>query len=418
MIDPELRSIVHRRIESLAPYYLSALSDLVRIPSTVGRERPAQELVADLARAAGFDTEVWDVDRDALAADPRTGFADGGGASRPNVTGIRYGTGGGRSLAISGHVDVVPPGPLEAWTSDPFSGAVADGRLWGRGALDMKAGLMAAIHASHAVLGSGLALRGDLVFESVIEEECTGNGTLAARLRGPTTDAAIIPELTHEEIQTATLGVVWFEIVTFGRSGYVGRAGSSVSAIDVALAVIDTLRTLPDEWNESFDHPSYEGLRPFTLNVGTFEAGDWPSSVPIECHVGCRMSFPIGWPVDRAKAAITARIRSSTKSSTHSGPDLPRIRWHGFQAAGWSVDRDEPIVQVVAQALERITGEAPRFGRMLGTADARYFGDVGVPAVYLGPSGNGQHEPDESVDLASVSRITHALAEAIIDWCG
>jgi acetylornithine deacetylase len=328
------------------------------------------------------------------------------------------GQGGGRSLVLSGHVDVVPIGERSAWTRDPFGAVEEDGRLYGRGALDMKGGLVAALHAIAALRASGVPLRGDLVFESVIEEEATGNGALAARLRGPTTDGAIIPELSGERMLTATLGVVWAELSTVGRSAYVGQAGAAVNAIDLMLHLLDGVRTLPDELNARFHHPAYaESGAPLTLNVGTIEGGDWPSSVPLACRAGIRFSFPIGWPVERARAALVDRVHEIAVGHAWLREHPPMIRWHGFQAAGWDIDPGSPVVETLAAAIGQETHAPAVVGALYGAADARYFADAGIPAIYYGPSGDGQHGPDEWVELASVARVTRVLARAALAWC-
>lgn len=190
-------------METLWPTYLQALQDVIRLPSLVGDERPAQERVAELAASAGLGVDLWDVDPATLANHPDYAPVDGGEEPRPNVTATLAGTGGGRSLAISGHIDVVSAEPHGQWQHDPWGATIADGRMYGRGTLDMKGGLIAGLCAIDAVRRRHGALAGDLVFESVIEEECSGNGTLAARLRGPDVDAAIIPEVSGEDVQIA-----------------------------------------------------------------------------------------------------------------------------------------------------------------------------------------------------------------------
>ena len=178
---PELADALDR----LWPGYQSVLAGLIRIPSLLGDEAAAQRYLAAAAADAGMDVELWDVDPGELSADPDYAAADGGAVVRPNLTAVLPGTGGGRSIAVSGHVDVVPLGPARMWTRDPWGAAVEDGRMYGRGTLDMKGGLVAGLLAIQAVRECYGALPGDIVFESVIEEECTGNGTLAARRHGP-----------------------------------------------------------------------------------------------------------------------------------------------------------------------------------------------------------------------------------------
>jgi acetylornithine deacetylase len=410
---------VHASLDALAPTYRGVLAGLVAIPSVVGAERPAQEYLRDVAAGAGLVPELYEVDRAAFADDPRAGMADGGAEPRPNLVATLGGGGGGHSLTLSGHVDVVPVGDLEGWSRDPYSASIEDGRLHGRGSLDMKGGLVAALHAVAALRHAGVPLAGDLVFESVIEEEATGNGALAARLRGPSTDGAIIPELSDERLLVATLGVIWAEITTRGHSAYVGRAGESVNAIDVMQRLLAGLRQLPETLNEAFDHPAYDGIEaPLTLNVGTIEGGDWPSSVPLTCRAGVRFSYPIGWSIRDAKRALEERVSEIAAEDVWMRDHAPAIRYHGFVAEGWDIGSDEPVVRAVMDAVSAETGEPAETGPLLGAADARFFRDAGIPAVYYGPSGEGQHGPDEWVDLASVDRVARVLARTALAWCG
>jgi len=404
-------------LSDLDSTYRSALVDLVRIPSTLGNERLAQEFIRDRAIAAGLETELWDVDPDALRLDPRFALAYDGAELRPNVTGVVRGSGEGRSFALSGHIDVVSPEPVHLWRHDPWGGVVEAGRLYGRGALDMKGGLIAALHAIHAIHEAGVALRGDIFFESVIEEECTGNGMLAARLRGEPVDAALIPEITQEEVHVATVGVLWFELSFRGRPGYVGRAQESINAVDLAIHAIDSLRDLPAELNSQLNHPLYADYPDaLTLNIGTIHAGDWPSNVPQSCVVGVRCSFPPDWPAERAQTVIEARIHSISQAHPWLRENPPALRYHGFRAKGWSVGLDEPIVRLTASAYQAETGTDATVKPAFGTADARYFGDAGTPAVYFGPAGGNMHAPDEFVELQSVALVARVLARVVLGW--
>ncbi|MGV9194764.1 ArgE/DapE family deacylase [Microbacterium sp. MC2] len=417
--DPEARygATIESALDQLWPRYVELLSSLVQTPSLGGAEEPAQRLLASHAEKIGLETDLWTVDIEALTHHPDFATADHTALARPNVTAIMKGTGGGRSLTLSGHVDVVSTEPEHLWTDNPYSGAVVGDRLYGRGSMDMKGGLVAALLAIDAIRTAGVAPRGDIVFESVIEEESTGNGTLAARVRGPNTDAAIIPEITHEDVHIANPGVVWFEVTVRGRAAYVGLAGASVNAIEVATDLATFLRTLPAELNASFSHPAFDGYdSPLTLNVGTIRGGDWPSNVPLECVIGVRMAYPIGWSVDQAKQFVVDRIAAFGASHAWLAENPPQIRWHGFQARGYAIDPESPIVALLRSQVEAVSGEPARVTPMFGTADARYFGDVGVPATYYGPTGGGMHSPDEWVSLASVRRVAAVLARTAVEW--
>jgi acetylornithine deacetylase len=406
-------------LDELWPAYQGLLAGLIQIPSPSGSETEAQRYLAVAAAEAGLEVELWDVDPAELSEDPDYAAADACGSTRPNLTATLPGTRGGRSLAISGHVDAVPIQVRHLWTRDPFGAEVEDGRMYGRGAYDMKGGLIAGLLAVHAVRESRGALPGDVIYESVLEEECTGNGTLAARLRGPAVDAAIITECTAEDLQVASPGVLWFEVTVSGRSAYVGIAGASVNAIEVAMDLIAAVRQIPAELNRGFDHPAYRGYEnPLTLNVGTISAGDWPSSVPLECAVGFRLSVPLDWPAARARQYVTDYVAGFAAGHPWLAAHPPAVRWHGFQAHGYALAPDEPIVSMLASEVASVTGEPARISPLFGTADARYFLDRGIPACYYGATGGGMHSPDEWVDLASVRRVAGVLATTIIRWCG
>ena len=412
--SPDLAATLDR----LWPAYRSLLAGLIRIPSLLGTEARAQRYLATAAASVGLEVELWDVDPCTLSVDPGYATADGGEVARPNLTAILPGTGGGRSIAVSGHVDVVPIEPLRMWTHDPWGACVEDGRMYGRGALDMKGGLVAGLFAIHAIRDCYGALPGDIVFESVIEEECTGNGTLAARLRGPHVDAAIIPEVSGEDVQIANPGVLWFEVTVTGKPAYVGLAGASVNAIDVAIELVSALHEMPRELNRGFAHPAYSGYeQPLTLNVGTIRGGNWPSNVPLECVVGFRLAFPLDWSVQNAQRFVTDHIAGFAVGHPWLAEHPPTVRWHGFRAHGFSIAEDAPIVSLLMSVIAEMTGAPAFVSPMFGTADARYFADRLIPAVYYGPAGGGMHAPDEWVDLASVRRVGGVLANTIFRWC-
>lgn len=380
------------------------LSALVRTPSVLGAERPAQLLIARRLKAAGLQPSLVDVPVARAAADPSWAPVDRSYAGRPNVIATVPGTGGGRSLVINGHVDVVSPEPVGWWSAEPFSGRIDGGRLLGRGAYDMKGGLVAALWALESVRAAGPTLRGDVRFESVIEEECTGNGALAARLDAPRVDAAIIPESTNLEVFTETPVVLWVEVTVIGRPAYVGRPGEYVNAVERAVALIGRLR---------------EAVRaPLTLSVGTIRGGDWPSTVPLECSFTCRVSAPREWPVARARETMERLLAEAAAADPWLAEHRPTVTYPGFQAAGWSLgDAGAPIHALLGDVHAAVCGESLRHAPFPGTADGRYFAARGEPAIYYGPAGANQHAPDEWVDLDSVRLVARVLARTIVEWC-
>jgi acetylornithine deacetylase len=204
-----------------------------------------------------------------------------------------------------------------------------------------------------------------------------------------------------------------------GKPAYVGLAGASVNAIDVAMDVITGLKQLPAELNAQFSHPAYDAYdAPLTLNVGTISAGDWPSNVPLECRVGFRLAYPLQWSVQRGQEFVAKRLDEIAAAHPWLRERPPTLRWHGFRAHGFSIDVDEPIVALLTQTVAAETGAPARISPMFGTADARYFADSGIPAVYYGPAGGGMHAPDEWVAVDSFRRVVRVLARTITTWCG
>lgn len=388
------------------------LSALVRSPSVLGAERPAQLLIARRLKAAGIRPSLVDVPVERASSDPAWAPVERSYAGRPNVIATvpgsvgGSGAGGGRSLVLNGHVDVVSPEPTSWWSGDPFSGRVDGGRLLGRGAFDMKGGLVASLWALEAVLAADVALRGDVRFESVIEEECTGNGALAARLDAPRAAAAIIPECTGLEVFTETPVVLWVEVTVDGRPAYVGRPGEYVNAVERAVGLIGRLR---------------EGVTaPLTLSVGTIHGGDWPSTVPLACSFVCRVSAPREWPVVRARETVEGLVAAAAAADPWLADHPPAVTYPGFQAAGWSLAESggAPIRALLGEIHAAVAGQPLRDTPFPGTADGRYFAARGEPAIYYGPAGGNQHAPDEWVDLESVRLVARVQARTIVEWCG
>ena len=241
------------------------------------------------------------------------------------------GSGGGRSLTFNGHIDVVPVTPEHHWTHDPWGAEIADGRMYGRGAADMKAGVVAMLGAVRALRDAGL--RGDIRIETVIEEECTGNGAAACRARGPRTDAALIPEPFDHAALVAQVGVLWARVTVEGKAAHAERADQAENAALKALPVIEAIQALEAEVNAS------SALR-LNYNVGVVRAGDWASSVPEECVLEVRLAAQPGEDLEAVKARFEAAVDG-------------RVEWRGFHAHGFEISRDEPIFATLAQRAPR-----------------------------------------------------------------
>jgi acetylornithine deacetylase len=311
----------------------------------------------------------------------------------------------------------VPGEPLDWWSYDPWGGEIVDGRMYGRGALDMKSGLVAGLLAIQAVLDAGIERRGRIVFESVIEEECTGNGMLAQRIATGPVDAAIILEPTALTTWSATPGVIWFTVRVTGKPAYVGRAADYVNAVESAAALIGQLKAAAvPALNAAFTHPAFAQLdNPLTLSVGKIEGGVWPSSVPLECAFTCRMSHPIDWSFADVRAFVVEQVRAASQVDHWLAEHTPTVNFEGFRADGWEGDPENALNRALAAAHEAELGSPLQQSVFPGAADARYFG-ADEPVTYYGPTGGGIHGPDEYVEIESIRQTARTLARFIAEW--
>jgi acetylornithine deacetylase len=292
-----LEKKVLAEIDNLQDETISFLQALVQTPSMLGNERPAQEIVYRKLKSLGLPVEMWEPRLSDLCTQPNFAPVEWDYNNRPNVTCVWQGRGGGKSLAFNGHIDVVNPEPLWGWSYDPWGAQIIDNRMYGRGAADMKGGIAMMILAIQALIKSEVALKGDVFLETVIEEECGGNGSLACRLRGHAAkaDAAIVTEDTNLMIGIGELGVMWFRVRMKAHSGHVAFAHKSVNVIEASFILMQALRDLETEMNRQFSYPGFEMFEhPLNLNIGEINGGHWPSSIPVECSFVCRLSYEPG----------------------------------------------------------------------------------------------------------------------------
>ena len=396
------------------------LRGLVTRRSTLGDEALVQRFVAAELSALGLAVDAWEIDAAGLAELRGYGPVEWSFAGRPNVGARWSGAGGGRSLVLQGHIDVVPATPEHHWSRDPWGAEIAEGRMWGRGAADMKAGVAAMVYAVRALRDAGVRLRGDVSLVTVIEEECTGNGALSALARGYTGDAAIIPEPFGDQALEAQVGVLWARITVRGHGGHAERASEVQNAIAKAARVIDAVGELEAAANRAERHPAFEGeAHPLNYNVGVVRGGDWPSTVPEECVLEVRLgTYPGEHLPDvqaRFRSELTERVRDDPWLAEHP----PEVTFYAFQADGFAIARDAPIMQALAGAHRDLTGGELGYLSFTGTTDARFFNlFYDTPATCYGPLGGNLHAPDEWVDLESVRRVTKVLAATAMEWCG
>jgi acetylornithine deacetylase len=398
------------------------LAQLVRFPSINGQEAGAQDFMEETFREMGLKTERFEVRDSDLKDVPGYSPPVGQWTRHDNVVATHEPRhAGGRSLILNGHIDVVPVGAAELWSRPPFDPVVCQGRMFGRGAGDMKAGIAAYVAAFRALGSLGFQPAATVCLQSVVEEECTGNGALACLHRGFTADAAIIPEPFDHSILSAQVGVMWLSVEVFGKPAHVANAAEGINAIEAAFCLWNGLKTLQAEWNEPRNrHPAFAGLDdPIRFNLGRIEGGEWVSSVATRCMMELRCGFYPGVTAAQARAAVEARLAQTAQRDARLAGIVYRIRYAGFQAEGFVADATGPLFSALAAAHTRVTGSVPEFFASPATTDARVFNLYGnIPVTCYGPEAQNIHGIDESVSLESVRQTTRVLALFIARWCG
>jgi len=316
---------------------------------------------------------------------------------------------------------VVPAGPLDMWRTPPFQPVVKDGWLHGRGAGDMKSGTIAALYALDALKAAGLAPKGRIHLQSVIEEESTGLGALSTLHRGYRADACLIPEPTDGRLYRAQVGVVWFRLKVRGLPVHVAHAGTGSNAIKAAYHLIQALEGLEAEWNErARTHPAFAGVpHPLNFNPGIIKGGDWASSVPAWCDVDCRIAILPGWKVADAQAEIVACVETAARTHPFLAENPPQVVWSGFLSPGYELTGAAESEAMLAAAYRAVCGGALEEAASTALTDTRFYGlDYGIPAFCFGARAENIHGFNERVELESLKKVTKTIALFIAGWCG
>lgn len=399
---------------------VSFLRELIAIRSLGGQERAAQDEVAAAMREIELEVDDWDLDLPELRKHPMFATEVERTEGR-GVVGTLKGTGGGRSLILNGHVDVVPPGDPGNWRFPPWEGAVHDGRVYGRGAVDMKGGLACALFAVKAIQDAGVRLRGPLLVESVIGEEDGGIGTLATCLRGYRADGAVVVEPTELKVAPSQAGALTFRITVPGLSAHACVREEGVSAIEKFVPIHAALLELERERNRGVQDPLYRRYRlPFALSLGRVQAGNWSSSVPESLVAEGRYGVALGEDPDAARRSFEAAVGRAAASDSWLREHPPKVEWWGGQFHPAAIPPDHPLPTEVVRAFAEATGAATSLEGMTYGSDMRLLVHVGkTPAVLFGPGDVRQaHRPDESVGLVDLRATVRTLALTALRFCG
>ncbi|MDR6883958.1 peptidase [Bacillus sp. 3255] len=418
---PDLRGLVHAWIADHRDEGTALLQRMVRMASTQGNEQEVQLLVAERLRGLGMDVEMWEPDGEELAGHPYFCSPRSRFAGSPNVAGVWKGAGGGRSLLLNGHVDVVPEGERGQWRHDPYSGQVAGGKLYGRGATDMKGGNAAIMLALGAIQGLGLKLKGDVIVQSVVEEESGGAGTLAAIVKGYRADGALIPEPTNMRIFPKQQGSMWFRVTVKGRSAHGGTRYEGVSAIEKSVKVIEHIRELERVRNDRITDPLYANNPiPIPINLGVIQGGNWPSSVPDSVKLEGRMGVAPEELLEEAKAEMRTWMERLPQADPWFAEHPPELEWFGAQWVPGSVDPAHPLMEVLIRQYREVQREEPAIEASPWGTDGGLLTLLGeTPCIIFGPGiTQAAHYPNEHIVLDDLFAAAEIIALTLIHWCG
>lgn len=420
-LDQNTRDRILTAVDEAFDAQIAFTQELVRHPSLRTQESSAQQLLFKAMQQRGLEMDRWELDADEIAAHPGAGAITVPYEDVVNVVGTwNPQNDTGRSLILNGHIDVVPEGPAEQWSASPWDSYVKDGWLYGRGSGDMKAGLAANLFAFDAVRTAGFEPTGRIHLQSVVEEECTGNGSLAAHLRGYKADAVIISEPEEDMLVRANVGVIWFRLEVAGKPTHPREMLSGFNAIDAAYHVVGQLRALEAEWNtERATHPHFEDLdHPINLNMGEIRGGDWPSSVPAWCQVDLRVALYPGLSAESVWKQIT-ELLESIKVDERGNAIEAKAAKTGFFAEGYVLEEGSDAEGVLQNAHHAVFGTELQSFVTPGYLDGRVFTlYADTPTLVYGPISEAIHGYDERVDIDSVRRITKSIALFIAEWCG
>ncbi len=400
------------------------VEDLVRIPSEntppIGAEAECQAYIAEFLARLGHESDVYRPTDVSGIEDHELYWPGRDYSARPNVAARVRGAGGGRSLILSGHIDTVPVGGAP-WAHPPH-GAVREGdRMYGRGTWDMKTGVAASLWVLERLKREGVVLRGDLIFESVVDEEFGGvNGTLAGRLRGYVADGAIIGEPSKLRVLPAQRGGRIFH-VTFRSAGDIfGNDHGPLATEQLTRFLCRFPEFQAMRLARAPRHPYYPQANPVPVFVTNIQTSAWGPSEPIAIPSSCRLELYYETMPGEPQQEIESQFREwlgEVTSDKHLFPAEPLVERPIRFLPGSFTPPDDPFVRAFAETAAGVLGADPPVEGLEAPCDMYVFHRFGMPALLWGPRGGNAHLPDEYVELGSADLAARTLYEFVLRWC-
>jgi acetylornithine deacetylase len=399
---------------------IAFLQRMVSIPSVTGDEAAIQKFVSDHMKSIDLSVDMWETNWEELKKHPGYRPVDRGYAGRPNIVGTLKGTGGGRSLLLNGHTDVIPIGKGEGWSDDPWSAKIKNGRIYGRGSCDMKSGVASHILAVEYLKKLGLTPKGDVMINVVIDEEVSGHGTLDTVNRGYHADAGISGETSDLAVQPACIGRIWFEIEIHGKPAGIQQRYLGVSGIDLGNKITKAVAELEATRIATITHPLYpSAIDSLPCIVGSFQAGGYPSAFPANCLLKGSIGTVPGEDHEGVKRSLVEKVAKAAEADPWMKDHPPVVRFVGYDAQASEIPRNHPIVETVSRCYTEVTGKQAVISGRQGAADTRFLNLYGkTPTVIFGPGSTAvMHADDEWVSIDDYMTAIKVMALSVYDWC-
>lgn len=414
-------TVIDEYIDNNKEKLVGFLQDILRIPSVTGNEGKIQDFMEKQLKEMSFAVDKFEPSLSELKTHPAFVEVNMDYKNRPNVVGTLKGTGGGKSLLFNGHVDVIPEGPAENWKHGCWSGDLEDGKIYGRGASDMKSGVAAMTMALKVIRDLNISLCGDIITEYVMDEELSGNGTLACVMKGYKADAGICCETSSMCVQPGSIGRIWFTIKIKGKSAGIQNRYEGVNAIDLGYLIkgyVEDYEKYRIEHNSHKLYPNKVSAMP--CMVGMFESGSFNSAFPDSCILkGSLASLP-NEKSDEVKKAFSNYIVSRASENEFMKTNPPEVIYEGYFADPSEIPTDSPIVECLCENFEDVMSEKPIISGREGAADIRHLNTYGdTPTVIFGPGRTDEmHANNEWVLEKDYINAIKILAHTVINWCG
>jgi acetylornithine deacetylase len=417
-MTPDGREKLLDTIEQNRDRAVELLRRMIAIPSVTGNEAAIQKFLAGYLESIGLEVDMWETDWEELKKHPGYRPVQRGYEGRPNLVATLKGEGGGRSLLLNGHTDVIPVG--EGWRDDPWSATIRDGRIYGRGSADMKSGVASHIMAVELIKAAGLRLKGDVLINVVVDEEVSGHGTLDTVIRGYRADAGISGETSDLAVQPACIGRIWFEIAIAGKAAGIQKRYEGVSAIDLGNKIVQAVQALEDRRVATVSHPLYpNALDSLPCMIGSFAAGNYPSAFPDSCLLKGSIGTLPGEDHEGVKRSLVDQVARAAASDPWMKDHPPIVRFVGYDAEASEIPEDHPIVQTLTNSFREVVGRDPEVSGRQGAADTRFLNQYAhTPTVIFGPGSTAvMHATDEYVSIDDYITAIKVVALCLCDWC-